>query len=123
MASTTTTAAINQVSNALRALLPSTLPPTLNRQPGNLYEVLSRTPGDGIGKRVYQTRWRTKAITNCYWQITRARLKCEGKHGKAWGKLYWKGALSLSFLPPLLPESVDPFYSHPSHSPLYIELM
>ena len=33
-----------------------------------------------------------KGISDSYWLVTRAQLKCEGQHGKAWGKLVWKGA-------------------------------
>ncbi|KAI0676994.1 hypothetical protein C8Q78DRAFT_1073741 [Trametes maxima] len=79
------------VQAALRKLLPSQLPPSLSSLPGNLYEVLSRYPQDGIGQRVYQTRWGSKGIEGSYWEVTRTQLKCEGKHGKAWGVLVWKG--------------------------------
>jgi small subunit ribosomal protein S34 len=81
---------------AIQSLLPSTLPPSLRTTPANLYQVLSRAPGGGVGQRVHQIRWTEKGIRNCYWQVTRTRLKLEGSHGKAWGKLYWKG----EFLPP-----------------------
>lgn len=80
---------------AIQSLLPSTLPPSLRTTPANLYQVLSRAPGGGVGLRVHQIRWTEKGIRNCYWQVTRTRLKLEGSHGKAWGKLYWKG----EFLP------------------------
>lgn len=30
--------------------------------------------------------------------MTRAKFKLEGKHGKAWGKLFWKGARSFESL-------------------------
>ncbi|KAG0702335.1 hypothetical protein DFH29DRAFT_805141 [Suillus ampliporus] len=76
---------------AVQSLLPSTLPPSLRTTPANLYQVLSRAPGGGVGQRVHQIRWTEKGIINCYWQVTRTRLKLEGNHGKAWGKLYWKG--------------------------------
>lgn len=33
----------------------------------------------------------------CYWEVTRVRLKDEGRHGKAWGRLVWRGE-SLSCL-------------------------
>ncbi|TFK92953.1 hypothetical protein K466DRAFT_538816 [Polyporus arcularius HHB13444] len=79
------------VQSALRKLLPSQLPPSLSPLPGNLFEVLSRFPQDGVGQKVHQTRWGTKGIEGSYWEITRTRLKCEGKHGKAWGVLVWKG--------------------------------
>ncbi|KAI0356509.1 hypothetical protein OH77DRAFT_1452340 [Trametes cingulata] len=79
------------VQAALRKLLPSQLPPSLSSLPGNLYEVLSRYPQDGVGQRVHQTRWGSKGIAGSYWEVTRTKLKCEGQHGKAWGVLVWKG--------------------------------
>lgn len=79
------------LGKSLQRLLPEKLPPSLVAYPGNLYEVLSRTPTGGIGKRVYQLRWSEKNIDGCYWQVTKTVFKREGKHGKAWGMLYWKG--------------------------------
>ncbi|EIN10466.1 hypothetical protein PUNSTDRAFT_65413 [Punctularia strigosozonata HHB-11173 SS5] len=80
-----------QAAKALQKLLPQKLPPSLSTRPGNLYEVISRYPSDGVGKIVHQTRWGTKGIEDSYWQITRSRTKLQGKHGKAWGVLFWKG--------------------------------
>ena len=68
-----------------------------SRKAGNLYEVLSQSPGNCLGRRVYQTRWRAKGITGCYWEITKAQFKCEGKHGKAWGQLHWRGEYQWNF--------------------------
>lgn len=79
------------IAQALRKLLPRELPPSLTGRPGNLYEVLSRTPDGGVGKEVYQMRWSNKQIEDSYWKVTKTKFKCEGKHGKAWGMLYWKG--------------------------------
>ncbi|KAI0068955.1 hypothetical protein BV25DRAFT_68392 [Artomyces pyxidatus] len=79
------------VAKALQKLLPKTLPPSLSAKPGNLYQVLARYPRDGVGQHVYQTRWSSKGIEGCYWQITRASLKHDGAHGKAWGRLIWRG--------------------------------
>jgi hypothetical protein len=56
--------------------------------------VLSRYPHDGVGMQVSQTRWGQKGIADSYWLVTRTKLKSEGQHGKAWGKLYWKGMCS-----------------------------
>jgi small subunit ribosomal protein S34 len=81
---------VQRVASALQTLLPRRLPPSLSHNPANLYEVLSRTAGPA-GKCVYQTRWTEKGIHDCYWEVTDAKFKLEGKHGKAWGKLYWKG--------------------------------
>lgn len=82
-----------EVLVALKKLLPSNLPAALAKRPGTLYHVLSRYPRDGVGQKVHQLRWTTKGLADCYWQVTRTRLKLEGKHGVAWGKLFWKGAL------------------------------
>ncbi|KAG6903317.1 hypothetical protein C0995_013070 [Termitomyces sp. Mi166 len=80
----------SNVANSIKKLLPRELPPSLVGKRGNLYEVLSRWPNGGVGKFVHQTRWSTKQIEGSYWLVTRSKFKCEGKHGKAWGLLYWK---------------------------------
>ncbi|KAF8076087.1 hypothetical protein FPV67DRAFT_1470312 [Lyophyllum atratum] len=85
-----------QLSGAARSiqkLLPNKLPPSLTERPGTLYEVISRTPGGGVGRMVHQLRWSEKQIGDSYWLVTRSQFKCEGKHGKAWGLLYWKNQL------------------------------
>ncbi|EPT02799.1 hypothetical protein FOMPIDRAFT_76786 [Fomitopsis schrenkii] len=79
------------IAGAIRKLLPKQLPPSLSNRPGNLYEVLSRYPQDGIGQTVHQTRWTAKGLSDCCWVVTRTKLKLEGTHGKAWGHLYWRG--------------------------------
>lgn len=79
------------VAKAIQHFLPSKLPPTLSNSPSSLYQVLSRFPQDGVGQRVYQTRWGMKGFPECYWEVTRTKLKLEGKHGKAWGRLVWRG--------------------------------
>jgi hypothetical protein len=61
------------------------------RTPRTLYQTLSRLPRDGVGAHVFQTRWQSKGIEGCYWEVTRVKLKNEGNHGKAWGKLIWRG--------------------------------
>jgi small subunit ribosomal protein S34 len=86
----TASSTAQRVASALQTLLPQHLPPSLSSRPANLYQVLSRTTGVA-GKRVYQTRWQEKGIHGCYWEVTEAKFKLEGKHGKAWGNLYWKG--------------------------------
>ena len=83
--------AASKVASALKALLPAELPPTLSSRAGTLYSVLARYPKDGVGQRVHQTRWNMKGISDCYWEVTRTKLKLEGQHGKAWGKLVWRG--------------------------------
>ncbi|KAF7301540.1 hypothetical protein MIND_00719500 [Mycena indigotica] len=82
------------LTQTLQRLLPSSqaLPPILKSNPANLYEVLSRSQ-NVAGKEVHQVRWSGKQISDSYWRVTRAQFKCNGKHGKAWGQLYWKGKL------------------------------
>ncbi|EGO01629.1 hypothetical protein SERLA73DRAFT_177042 [Serpula lacrymans var. lacrymans S7.3] len=80
-----------RAARAIQGLLPNKLPPSLRTTPANLYQVLSRYPQDGVGQRVHQIRWTEKGMQQCYWTVTKTRLKLEGNHGKAWGKLYWKG--------------------------------
>ena len=76
---------------AFRKLLPNNLPPGFSTKPANLYQLLSRYPVDGVGQRVFQTRWSAKEIADCYWIVTRTSLKQGGNHGKAWGRLVWRG--------------------------------
>lgn len=82
----------SSVTSALQKLLPSSLPPSLSSRPGSLYQVLSRYSKDGVGQRVHQVRWGMKEMEECYWEVSRTRLKLGGTHGKAWGKLVWRGA-------------------------------
>ncbi|KAJ3565804.1 hypothetical protein NP233_g7407 [Leucocoprinus birnbaumii] len=80
------------LANSISNLLPKKLPPTLSApENANLYELLSRAPGDVKGKEVHQLRWTYSGKSNSYWKITDARFKCGGKHGKAWGILYMSG--------------------------------
>ncbi|KAH9977991.1 hypothetical protein BGW80DRAFT_1285270 [Lactifluus volemus] len=79
------------VVTAFQKLLPKKLPSGLTTKPANLFQVLSRYPTDGVGQRVHQTRWTAKRIVDCYWVITRTSLKNDGTHGKAWGRLVWRG--------------------------------
>ena len=91
--------ATSMIAQSLRRLLPlkkSQLPPALRPQTGNLYQILSRTPTGGVGTEVHQLRWSEKQISDSYWVITRSKFKCGGNHGKAWGRLYWKGLLNLT---------------------------
>ncbi|KAF8583956.1 hypothetical protein K439DRAFT_1347357, partial [Ramaria rubella] len=89
------------IVNSLQTMASSLLPPAIARliKPNpivqnhsrTLYETLSRMPGDGIGTRVTQARWAAKGIQNCYWEVTKVQIKDAGKHGKAWGRLVWRG--------------------------------
>ncbi|KAG6335039.1 hypothetical protein ID866_4041 [Astraeus odoratus] len=92
-------------TNAVLALLPKELPPSLQSKKGTLYQVLSRYPQDGVGQIVHQCRWAQKGIHGSYWKVTRTKLKLEGSHGKAWGKLVWKGKM-LSSRDELIPGSL-----------------
>ncbi|KAH7916674.1 hypothetical protein BJ138DRAFT_1074553 [Hygrophoropsis aurantiaca] len=92
-------------ARAIQNLLPNTLPPSLRTTPANLYQILSRTGKDGVGQRVHQIRWTDKGIRSSYWLVTKSQLKLEGNHGKAWGKLYWKGKL-VSDRPERIPGSL-----------------
>ncbi|KAJ7095098.1 hypothetical protein B0H15DRAFT_880870 [Mycena belliarum] len=83
---------MSSIERSLQRLLPKTLPPALKQHPSNVYRVLSRTPNP-VGKEVHQIRWSDKHIPDSFWRVTRARFKCNGDHGKAWGQLYWKGKL------------------------------
>ena len=84
---------------ALAKLLPATKATknaTLNPHPTTLYQTLSRLRNDGVGALVAQRRWDAKNIHGCYWKVTRVKLKDEGKHGRAWGRLVWRGWLKIS---------------------------
>lgn len=70
----------------------------LSNKPRTLYQTLSRLPHDGVGARVFQTRWQSKGIQGCFWDVTRVKLKLEGAHGKAWGKLVWRGEFAQAYL-------------------------
>ncbi|TFL05665.1 hypothetical protein BDV98DRAFT_560422 [Pterulicium gracile] len=92
MTSSTTLSAMSALTKAAQKLVPSTIVPSLRPRTGNLYEVISRTPlGNGRQVVAHQTRWSAKQIPDCYWIVKRAEFKNEGKHGKAWGSLIWKG--------------------------------
>jgi small subunit ribosomal protein S34 len=82
---------------AFQKLLPKNLPPGLSTKPANLYQVLSRYARDGVGQRIHQTRWTSKGISDCYWEVTRTSLKKGATHGKAWGHLVWRGQLCCMF--------------------------
>ncbi|KAK7060277.1 hypothetical protein VNI00_001042 [Paramarasmius palmivorus] len=89
----------SSILNTLSKIPPTLLPPKSARPPSllppgpkkTLFSILSKTSSGGVGKHVYQTRWSRKNIGDCYWVVTRSELKCEGKHGKVWGRLVWRG--------------------------------
>ncbi|KAG5644581.1 hypothetical protein DXG03_008155 [Asterophora parasitica] len=84
---------LSGVARSIQKLLPNSLPPSLASRPGNLYEIISRAPDGGVGRKVHQIRWNEKQIGESYWLVTRSQFKCQGKHGKAWGLLFWKDKL------------------------------
>ncbi|GAA6029631.1 hypothetical protein JCM8097_000972 [Rhodosporidiobolus ruineniae] len=72
--------------------------------PVQLPRLLSLLPKNGVGARVYESRWEGKKLPTpsaatpadgaCYWDVTKTRITVdsEGKaHGRAWGVLTWKG--------------------------------
>ncbi|KZV64085.1 hypothetical protein PENSPDRAFT_588943 [Peniophora sp. CONT] len=79
------------LEKALQSVLGSKPPASLSDKSGNLYQVLSRQPRDGVGATVFQTRWTGKDIVGSHWEVSRVRIKGHGEHGKAWGYLTWKG--------------------------------
>ena len=84
---------------ALAQLIPATTydaTTTIFPHPTTLYRTLSRLPKDGVGARVTQRRWAAKGIEGSYWEVTRMKLKPDAQHGKAWGKLVWKGSFPIS---------------------------
>lgn len=77
-----------------------------------LPQLLASLPGAGVGATVRQRRWAAKGLDVpvdeplkgpvsreeresreplCYWLVTRTQLKDGGRHGKAWGRLVWRG--------------------------------
>lgn len=100
---------------------PDTLPSPLapSKKSKTLYEHLASLPNNGVGTRVRQVKWAARGIDIpwgkefpgpiadpsrrkqynhlCYWEITKARIKWTGEnktpHGKAWGRLVWRGEL------------------------------
>jgi hypothetical protein len=82
---------VKRSAAALQGLIRGPAPRILKEGKLNLYETLSKLPGNGVGATVHQARWSTKDMADCYWKITECRTKNEGRNGKAWGTLVWKG--------------------------------
>lgn len=90
--------------------------PTATRY-ANLPRLLSLLPKDGLNAVVFQSRWAGKGLptpspsassaindATCRWEVKKVRLAFRETENdkaqvaaKAWGVLYWKGALALSF--------------------------
>ncbi|KAJ1632724.1 hypothetical protein T492DRAFT_986260 [Pavlovales sp. CCMP2436] len=49
-------------------------------------------PNRGIGTRFVRKSWDRNGYEDSHWTVTRIRFKPDGCHGKAWGKLTWRGA-------------------------------
>ena len=81
------------IAKAIQHFLPSKLPPTLSSSPSFLFQVLSRFLQDGVGQKIYQTRWGMKGFPECYQEVTRTKPEPEGRHGNVWGHLVWRGTL------------------------------
>jgi len=62
-------------------------------QPRRLPAILSRLPRDGVGSCVRRETWAQKGFNDSWWEITRVKLKNEGRDGRAWGRLWWRGKL------------------------------
>ncbi|EJD00892.1 uncharacterized protein FOMMEDRAFT_110293 [Fomitiporia mediterranea MF3/22] len=81
----------NILPRAIANLIPKETVEALSNKPRNLYETLARLPRDGVGARVFQTRWQSKGIEGSFWEISRVKLEHEGTRGRAWGRLVWRG--------------------------------
>ncbi|KAK9906607.1 hypothetical protein WJX75_004872 [Coccomyxa subellipsoidea] len=53
----------------------------------NLYEVASKWQKHGIGQKLQRTTWKEDS----FWTITGMKPSLDGKHGKAFGVLTWRG--------------------------------
>ncbi|KAL5530478.1 hypothetical protein ACEPAF_6736 [Sanghuangporus sanghuang] len=81
----------NALPRAIAGLVQKETAEAIQNKPRNLFETLARLPNDGVGARVFQTRWQSKGIEGCFYEVSRVRLKHEGMRGKAWGRLVWRG--------------------------------
>ncbi|KAL5488301.1 hypothetical protein ACEPAI_6409 [Sanghuangporus weigelae] len=81
----------NALPRAIAGLVQKETAEAIQNKPRNLFETLSRLPNDGVGARVFQTRWQSKGIEGCFFEVSRVKLKHEGTRGKAWGRLVWRG--------------------------------
>ncbi|KAH7102985.1 hypothetical protein BKA62DRAFT_787181, partial [Auriculariales sp. MPI-PUGE-AT-0066] len=80
---------LNRLPAAAAKLVPNLS--VLTNSPGTLFKTLSRLPRNGVGSKLMEARWAQKNFTDCYWLVTRTRLKVDGAHGKAYGRLFWRG--------------------------------
>ncbi|PWN96039.1 hypothetical protein FA09DRAFT_321671 [Tilletiopsis washingtonensis] len=86
---------------------------SLSNPHATLPQLLASLPSSGVGAKIRQRRWAAKGLdvpagqalsgpipreeraqageAGCYWLVTRTQLKQGGKHGKAWGRLVWRG--------------------------------
>ncbi|KAL1923565.1 uncharacterized protein VTP21DRAFT_8545 [Calcarisporiella thermophila] len=60
-------------------------------KPKNLYELLNTHKDFGVGQRVVLQKWINKGFQDCYYEITKIKLKEDLRHGRAWGVMVWKG--------------------------------
>ncbi|KAG2373517.1 hypothetical protein C9374_006510 [Naegleria lovaniensis] len=58
-----------------------------NKKGANLFDLLSRTPKNGVDSCYKRKNWRF----DTYYKITKVILSADGKHGTAWGIHYYHG--------------------------------
>lgn len=87
--------ALGRTAFSLSARLMSTNAVAAERVGPTLYQTLASLPNNGVGAQVSQRRWAAKGIEGSYWEVTKVKLKNEGRNGKAWGKLVWRGKSTL----------------------------
>eukprot|EP00761_Pharyngomonas_kirbyi_P012610 gb/GECH01012637.1/.p1 GENE.gb/GECH01012637.1/~~gb/GECH01012637.1/.p1 ORF type:complete len:123 (+),score=17.90 gb/GECH01012637.1/:1-369(+) len=61
----------------------------LSEKPKNFFEHIAHVPNYGLGMNWRRKTW--KHVPNSHWTLTKLKLSPDGRHGKAWGYLTWKG--------------------------------
>jgi small subunit ribosomal protein S34 len=79
----------------LKAVAPNSV---LLKNRGTLYDTLSTLPREGVGLLMRQKRWDVVGRKDTYWEVTRVKIKNEGRNGKAWGRLVYKGRYTLNYI-------------------------
>merc|ERR1711865_208482 len=54
----------------------------------NLFELCRLLPNYGVGFKLKRNSWKAE---DCYWTLSKTAPTMDGRHGKAYGKLTWKG--------------------------------
>ncbi|KAG7666804.1 hypothetical protein Ndes2526B_g09557 [Nannochloris sp. 'desiccata'] len=60
---------------------------TLPKLAKNAYEVLSSLPKHGMGTKITRSTWQDSS----FWTVTQIKTEMDGKRGKAYGLLTWRG--------------------------------